>query len=101
MTNERDESDPDWRAVFDDEVARWKAKSYADLRAALSGVIVKQTCCVHYDREGPGGPYQVEVQPLEDRPDYLHALVTVCAPHRWLCRSLSESFIRHADGRLD
>jgi len=28
-------------------------------------------------------------------------LVAVCAPHGLVCRSLSESFIRHADGRLD
>ena len=55
----RDRSDPDWRAVLDDESARWQAKSYADLRAALPDVVA-------YDREGPGGPYQVEVQLLED-----------------------------------
>ena len=100
MTKKRDQSDPDWRAIFDDELARWKAKSYADLRVALSDVIAQNTCCVHYDREGPGGPYQVEVQPLENRPDYVHVMVAVCAPHGLVCRPLSESFIRYADGRL-
>jgi hypothetical protein len=58
MIKELDRSDPDWRAITGDEVARWKAKSYADLRVALSEVVA-------YDREGPGGPYQVEVQLLE------------------------------------
>jgi hypothetical protein len=96
MTKELDQSDPNWRAVFSDELARWKAKSYADLRVALSDV-----CCVCYDREGPGGPYQVEVQLLENRPDYVHVMFGVCGPHGWLCRPLSTSFIRYADGRLD
>ena len=94
----RDQADPDWRAIFDDELARWKAKSYADLRVALSDVIAQNTCCVHYDREGPGGPYQVEVQPLENRPDYMHVLVAVFDRTGW--GQLSESFIRYADGRL-
>lgn len=89
-----DKTDPNWRAAFDDEIAAWKARSYADLRAALSDEIT-------YDREGPGGPYQVEVQLLENRPDYLHVLVSVCAPHGFICRPLSTSFIRYADGRLD
>ena len=94
VIKERDRSDPDWCAIAGDEFARWKARSYADLRAALSDVVA-------YDREGPGGPYQVEVQLLENRPDYVHVLVAVCAPHGLVCRPLSESFIRHADGRLD
>ncbi len=89
----RDRSDPDWLRVAADEVARWKAKSYADLRAALSDVVA-------YDREEPGGPYQIEVQLLEDRADYVHVLVSVCAPHGFVCVPLSESFIRYADGRL-
>ncbi len=93
-------TDPNWRAVFEEELAKWKAKSYAELRAALSDDSDRTSCCVNYDREGPGGPYQVEVQSLESRPDYLHVLVSVCAPHGLVCRPLSESFIRHADGRL-
>ena len=93
VIKERARSDPDWCAIAGDELARWKARSYADLRATLSDVVA-------YDREGPGGPYQVEVQLLENRPDYVHVLVDVCAPHGLLCRPLSESFIRYADGRL-
>jgi len=87
-------SDQHLRAVGADELARWKARSYADLRAALSDVVA-------YAREGPGGPYQIEVQLLENRPDYVHVLVDVCAPHGFVCRPLSQSFIRYADGRLD
>lgn len=101
MTKERDRSDPNWRAVYDEELARWKAKSYADLQVALSDVIARDTCCVHYDREVPGGPYQIEVQLLENEPDYLHVLVSVCAPHGLICRPISGGFIRHADGRVD
>ena len=92
-------SAPSWRAIFDEEYAAWTEKSYGDLRVALSDVIVQKSCCVHYDRDGPGGTYQVEVQPLENRPDYLHVLVSVSEPSGW--RSLSHSFIRYADGRLD
>lgn len=62
-------------------------------------MVAQDTCCVHYEREGPGGSYQVEVQPLEDRPDYLHVLVCVFEPTGWA--SLHEDFIRRADGRLD
>jgi hypothetical protein len=93
------DADPDWRAVFDDEVAQWKAKSYADLREALSAVIAKNVCCINYAREGPGGSYQVEVQPLENTPDYLHVLVSVCGPTGW--GELSTDFIRYAEGRRD
>ena len=84
---------PDLHAIAGEEVARWKARPYADLRALLSDVVA-------YDREGPGGPYQVEVQLLENRPNYVHVSVAVCAPHGFVCRPLSESFIRYADGRL-
>lgn len=94
VITKRDRSDPDWCAIAAQEFARWKARSYADLRAVLSDVVA-------YAREGAGGPYQVEVQLLENRPDYVHVLVSVCAPHGLVCRPLSESFIRYADGRLD
>jgi hypothetical protein len=94
----RDRSDPDWRAVLDDELARWKARSYAELRAALSEQ-------VSYERDGPGGPYQIEVALLENRADYVHVLVSVCAPgsHRFgiVCHPLSESFVRYPDGRVE
>ena len=92
-------SDPSWRAIFDEEYAAWTGKSYGDLRVALSDVNVQKSCCIHYEREGPGGTYQVEVLPLENRLDYLHVLVSVSEPSGW--RSLSHSFIRYADGRLD
>ena len=88
------QTDQNWRAIFNDELAAWKAKSYADLRGALSGV-----CCVHYDREESGGRYQVEVQLLENRSDYVHVMFEVYEPRGW--RALSTSFIRYADGRLD
>ena len=88
-----DKNDPNWRAAFYDELARWKAKSYADLRAAFSG-----DSNISYERDGADG-YQVEVELLENQPDYLHVMVSVCAPrHGLVCRPICESFIRHADG---
>ena len=93
MARTRDRSDPDWRAAFTEELARWEQKSYAELRAALSDV-------VGYERAGPVGPYQVEVQLLEDLPEYVHVAVDVCAPHGFLCVPISGSFIRYSDDRL-
>ena len=93
-----EQADP-WRAIFADELRKWQAKSYDDLRAALLDVVEGSDCCVNYEREEPGGTYQVEVQPLENLPEYLHVLVSVSEPTGW--RSLSYDFIRHADGRLD
>lgn len=94
MFRGRDRSDPNWRTILSDELARWRARSYEDLRAALSDVVA-------YEREGPGGPYQVEVQLLESEPEYVHVLVDVCAPHGFVCHPLSASFIRYAVGRLE
>ena len=98
MFKRRDRSDPDWRAVFADELARWKARSYAELQTALSDDVA-------YEREGPGGSYQIEAQLLENRAEYVHVLVSVCAPgsHRFglICSPLSETFICHSDGRLE
>jgi len=94
----RDRSDPGWRAVLGDEFARWKARSYPEIRAALSEQ-------ANYERDGPGGPYQIEVQLLENRASHVHVLVSVCAPRsHWfglVCRPLSESFIRYSDGRIE
>src|SRR5438309_10127125 len=83
VIKERDRSAADWCAIAGDEFARWKARSYADLRAALSDVVA-------YDRDGPGAPYQVEVQLLENRHDYVHVPSYVCAPPAMVCRPLAE-----------
>lgn len=93
-----DEADP-WRAIFAEELRVWQSKSYDELRNELSDVAAQKTCCVHYEREQSGGTYQVEVQPLEFLPEYLHVFVAVFEPTGW--RSISYDFIRHADGRLD
>ena len=90
------ETCPDLADVFDAEWAEWTAKSYAELREALADVIAGTTCCINYTR-GPDDLYQVEVQPLESRPDYFHVLVSICAPYD----AVNRSFIRHAEGRLD
>jgi hypothetical protein len=87
MFRKQDQPDLDWRAIYDEELTRWKAKSYGELQAASSEVIAQNTCCVHYEREGQGGTYQVEVQALENEPDYFHVLVSVSEPSWW--RALS------------
>ncbi len=92
----RVEACPDLAAVFNAEWAEWTAKSYAELREAFAEVSAGTTCCINYLR-GPDDLYQVEVQPLEDRPGYLHVLVAVCAPYD----AVDRSFLRYADGRLD
>lgn len=85
---------PTWRAIFHAEFAVWTAKSYEELRP-LSGV------CACEDREGLGGPYHIEVQVLENLPDYVHVMINVYGPHGIAGPSIGTSFIRHADGRLD
>jgi len=91
MMKRRDRSDPDWNAAADEELARWKAKSYRTLRAEIDDEVVA------YERQGPGGPYQVEVQLLGSTPEQVHVLISVCAPHGFVCRSLDRTFIRDAD----
>lgn len=96
-TIEFETPDPTWRAIYESELAVWTARSYEDLRAALSGV-----CCVCYERPQAGDDHQVEVQLLENRPDYVHVMFSVCGPRGWVrAPILSTSFIRYADGRLD
>lgn len=91
-----DDINADLSATLRDEYAAWTAKSYDELRETLADVIAEETCCRHYSR-GPDDLYQVQVQPLENRPDYLHVFVSVSGPHG----GMSRSFIRYADGRLD
>jgi hypothetical protein len=90
------QTDPIWRAVANEEYAVWAAKSYEDLRTVLSAV-----GCVCYDRDEAGNSYQVEVQLLENRPDYVHVMFAVCSPQGWAAPTIQTSFIRYADGRLD
>ncbi len=87
---------PVWRGMYREEYAKWIAKSYDDLRAELTGV-----CCVHYEREQSGDSYGVDVQLLENLPEYVHVALAVCGPKGWAGASLSTSFIRYADGRID
>lgn len=88
-----------WRVIFAEELRKWQAKSYDELREALLDVIEGKDCCVNYVREGPGGPYCIEVVPLESLPEYFHVMVDVSAYGQE--HSIAYDFIRHADGRLD
>jgi len=59
-----------WQAVLDAEIERWSARSYEELLAKLSEVQV-------YEVEFDSKHYQVEVELLENRPDYLHVSISV------------------------
>jgi hypothetical protein len=59
-----------WKAVLDAEIERWSDKSYEELLSVLSEVQV-------YEVEFDSRPHQVEVELLENRPDYLHVSISV------------------------
>ena len=59
-----------WQAVLDAEITRWSAKSYEELRTELSESKI-------YDVEFDSRQHQVEIEILEDMPDYLHVSIAV------------------------
>ena len=59
-----------WRPVLDQEINRWSQKSYDELRAELSDIH-------NYEIEFESKAYQVEVELLENTPDYVHVDVRV------------------------
>jgi hypothetical protein len=59
-----------WQAVLELEVARWSAKSYEELHSRLSEGQV-------YEVEFDSLQHQVEVELLENKPDYLHVSISV------------------------
>jgi hypothetical protein len=59
-----------WQAVLDAEIERWSDKSYEELLSMLPEVQV-------YEVEFDSRPHQVEVELLENRPDYVHVLISV------------------------
>ena len=59
-----------WQAVLEAEIKRWAEKSYDELLANLSEIQV-------YEVELDSLPHQVEVELLENQPDYLHVFISV------------------------
>jgi hypothetical protein len=59
-----------WQAVLEAEIKRWSQKSYEELLSNLSDVQV-------YEVELDSLAHQVEVELLENRPDYLHVSISV------------------------
>ncbi|HKX10449.1 MAG TPA: hypothetical protein VJN67_19780 [Stellaceae bacterium] len=59
-----------WRAVLDAEVRRRSALSPEELLAKLGDIQV-------YEVELNGKPYQVEVEILADKPEYVQVIVSV------------------------
>jgi hypothetical protein len=59
-----------WQAVLDAEIKRWSGKSYEELRTASPESLVYE---VEFDCE----QHQVEVEILEDTPDYLQVSISV------------------------
>ena len=82
-----------WRAVLDAEIKRWSEKSYEELRSELSDMRV-------YEVEFESVQHQVEVELLENTPDYLH--VSISVDDGTLLASLrptTDSFIRRRQSR--
>jgi hypothetical protein len=59
-----------WRRVLAAEVQRWSALSAEELLAKLDDIQV-------YEVTLDGKPHQVEVQLLQDRPEYVQVMVAV------------------------
>jgi len=85
----------DSRPYLDREIDRWSAKSYDALRQELNEKALNEC--------EAGAPYHLEIQLLEDKPDYLHVFVAVCSENaKWSCsHPLSGSFIVRRDGRVE
>ena len=65
----------EWRRVLDSEMARWAAKSSEQLLAELHDPPLA------YETEMDSKMYQVEVELLENIPEYLHVMVGVDDGH--------------------
>ncbi len=77
------------------EVERWSALSYQRLRSDVRETVVEE-------REVDGLAYTVEVDLLEDLPEYVHVAVAVDdGSLRWAVCPLSHSFLVYPDGRVD
>ena len=59
-----------WRKVLEAEVQRWSALSAEELLTKLRDIEV-------YEITLEGKPYQVEVELLEDTPEYVQVMVAV------------------------
>lgn len=80
-----------WKAVLQEELDRWSAKSANELLAELKELQV-------YEIKTDSGAYQVEVQMLENTASYLHISVAVDdghLPHAMF--PASQSFICQKD----
>ena len=82
------------RRCLDREVDAWCRKDYSTLLKELEDDVVYQS--------GDGSPgYQVEVQLLENKFEYVHAIVSVDdGTLRRAFKPLSRSFIVRRDGRV-
>ena len=80
-----------WAPVLDAETKRWSAKSCAELIQELNDVQA-------YEVEFESGRYQVEVELLENTPQYVHVAVGVddgSLPASF--RPLATTFLRYKD----
>ena len=81
-----------WAPVLDAETKRWSAKSWAQLVQELNDVQA-------YEVEVESRRYQVEVDLLENTPQYVHVAVAVddgSLPASF--RPLTATFLRYKDG---
>jgi hypothetical protein len=76
------------------EVETWCRKDYTTLRNELGKVVT-------YARgEGPSW-YEVEVQLLEDKSEYVHIGIAVDDGGRTVYKPICHSFLVYSDGRVD
>lgn len=88
-------TDAKLRKGVEEEVRRWSAKSFAELRHELQAPVC-------YWSESRDFKYEVEVQLIEDTSDYLHVVVSVDdGSLRKSVRPVSSSFLVFQDGRVD
>ena len=79
---------------LDDEVSIWCQKDFGALLGELKTVVA-------YERERGASKYQVEVELLERKSEYVHVMVAVDDGGIRAFKPLSQSFIVHRDGRVD
>lgn len=75
------------------ELVKWSAIPLSELESRIRANGV-------YEVKSPGGDYQVEVQVLENTPDYLHVSVAVDGGGLSAFKPLTGSFIAYRDGRV-
>jgi hypothetical protein len=79
---------------LEQEVEIWCRKDYPTLRKELEKIVT-------YERGEGASWYEVEVQLLENKSEYLHIGIAVDDGGRRVYKPLCHSFLIYKDGRVD